>query len=365
MQCYFVRESRSIRVIKKVVVKTCHPKEPTTKHVKINKTPWYPRSKNASGRLYRNKTKWSTKRDPFHTNYLDVTERLVGTLLLVVGVGHGVLATVGRGGRVRGVRAVRVGTSADGLIGVRGLFGSDTAGVAVLVAIGRAAGATADAEGPENGAEKGEDDGQPSSGEHVLANVDGDAVGLEEGTGGAVDDGEEHCRGDGGGSCEEEEDDGDEGGDAAAPATADGEHADEQFDDAGDEGDQVGDEHPLGDGLVDLHDLVVVVGQLILELVVVAQAPDGERVEVELGLGLGALLGGVVAVVNLALAVAPETDGVVVGEGGVILQGLECIGDLVGSDGADVVLAEEVLDFGDCFGAVAANILQVDLGEAL
>lgn len=47
------------------------------------------------------------------------------------------------------------------------------------------------------------------------------------------------------------------------------------------------------------------------------------------------------------------------------MQGAEGIGDLLGSDGADVVLAEEVLDFGDCFGAATANILQVDLGEAL
>lgn len=91
---------------------------------------------------------------------LDVTERLVGTVLLV-GVGHGIFTTVSSGSRVRGVvGAIRLSTSGtNGLIGVRGLLGSDAASASVLVAVRRATRAAADAESPEDGADQGEGDG--------------------------------------------------------------------------------------------------------------------------------------------------------------------------------------------------------------
>jgi hypothetical protein len=47
------------------------------------------------------------------------------------------------------------------------------------------------------------------------------------------------------------------------------------------------------------------------------------------------------------------------------LDGLQGIGDLIGSDGGDVVFLEEGLDFGDCFGAIAADILQIDLARRI
>lgn len=295
-----------------------------------------------------------------------MAEGLVGASLLVVGVGHWVFTTVRSGSRVRGVvGTVGLGTSADGLVGVRGLLSGDATVAAVLVVVGGAAGAAADAESPEDGTNEGKGDSQPGRGEHVLADAQADSVGFEKSAGAAVNDGEKNGRGNRGGGGEEEENNGDQSSDAAAPAAADGEDADKQLSDTQDEGDQVGDEHPLGDGLVDLHNLVVVGGELILDGVVVAQAPDVERIEVVLGLGLGALGGLVVAVLDAALAVAPETDGVEVGESGVILDGFQGTGDLVGSDGGDVVLAQEVLDFGDGLGTIAADILQIDLKRGI
>lgn len=240
---------------------------------------------------------------------LDVTEGLVGAGLLVVGVGHWIFTTVGSGSRVRGVLGtVRLGTGADRLVGVRGLLGGDATVAAVLVVVRGAAGAAADAESPEDGTDEGECDSQPGGGEHVFTDAHGNSVGLEKSTGTTVDDGEENGRSNGSSSGEDEENDGDQSSDAAAPAAADGEDADKQVDDTQDEGDQVGNEHPLGDGLVDLHNLVVIRGQLVLDGVVVAQAPDVERIEIELGLGLGALGGLVVAVGDTAFTVAPETD---------------------------------------------------------
>lgn len=238
-----------------------------------------------------------------------MTEGLVGARLLLIGVGHWVFTTVSSGGRVRGVLGtVRLGTSTDGLVGVRGLLSGDTTVATVLVVVRGAAGATADAESPEDGTDEGECDSQPGRDEHVFADAHGDSVGLEKSASAAVNDGEKDSRGDRGGGGEDEENNSNQSSNAAAPATADGEDADEQIDDTQDEGDQVCDEHPLGDSLVDLHNLVVVGGKLILDGVVVAETPDLQGIEVVLGLGLGALGGFVVAVFDAALTVAPETD---------------------------------------------------------
>lgn len=206
------------------------------------------------------------------------------------GVGSGVLVELGR--RVRGAVVVTVGglggTEAHRLVVVRVLLSGDVARAAALataVVVGGAAGAAAHAEGPEEQSGQGESDSEPGGDEHVLAHGEGDAVGVESGAGAGLDHGEEDGSGHGGGGGEEEGKESEQGGDAAAPAAADGEHADQDLDGGGGKGDDVGDEHPLGDGLVDLYDLAVVVRQLVLDGRVV-QAPDLERVEVELAFRL-------------------------------------------------------------------------------
>lgn len=252
---------------------------------------------------------------------LDVTEGLVG-VLTAVGVGHGVFVCARA--RVRGVVLVAVGrlASTQGLVGVRGLLGDEAAGAVVTgaVVVGRAAGAAAHAEGPEDQGGEGEDDGEPGGGVHVLTHAEGDAVGLEGVAGATLHDGEEDGRGHGGGGGEQEGQEGEEGGDTAAPAAADGEEAQQDLQAGGDEGDDVGDEHPLRDDLVNLHELAVFTGQLLLHGRIV-QTPDLERVEIELAFRLGTL-GSVVlvVVVDVSIAVAPETDRVEVAQGAVTLQ---------------------------------------------
>lgn len=269
------------------------------------------------------------------------------------GVGHRVLVVLGRG--VRGAVVVTVGglggTGTQRLVGVRGLLSGDAATVVTLataVVVGGAAGAAAHAEGPEEQSGQGEDDSEPGGGVHIPAHGEGDAVGVESGAGAGLHDGEEDGRGHGGGGGEEEGKESEQGGDAAAPAAADGEQADQDLDGGGDEGDDVGDEHPLGDGLVDLHNLAVVVRQLVLDDLVV-QAPDLERVKVELAFRLRAFGRGVLVIGNVSIAVAPQTDRVEILQAAVTLEPGQYIRHLVRADAGDAVLVEDGLDFCCCF----------------
>lgn len=215
-----------------------------------------------------------------------MAEGLVGVRSLV-GVGHGVIAAVSSGRWVRGVLLLAVGdlASSKRLVSVGGLFGSDAARTIVAVAVRRATGAAANAEGPENQSGEGESDGQPGSSEHILAQRQANSVGLESCAQGRLEDGEDDGRGNRGSGGEEEGKERKESGDTAAPAAADSEEPNHNLGDGDAEGDYVGDEHPLGDCLVDVHDLFVVAGQLALNIRGV-QAPDREGVEVELALGL-------------------------------------------------------------------------------
>lgn len=290
-----------------------------------------------------------------------MAERLV-SVRASVGVGHRVLVRVDRGRRVRGgvVVAVRLGTGTERLVGVRGLLGGDTALVAAGVVVRGAAGAAADTESPEEHGGERESHGEPGGCKHVLAHVQVDAVGLQGGPEAGLEDRKEDGRGDGGGGGEEEGDDGNQGSDTATPATADGEGADQDLQRGRDKGNDVGDELPLGNGLVHLHDLVVVPGQLILDAGAV-QAPDGERIKVELGLGIGARLSVEFVRGDIAVAVAPKADGVEVGQGAVLLQLVQDILHILRVDIGDASLVQHIFNFLYCLRPIAGDILEVDL----
>ena len=279
-----------------------------------------------------------------------MAEGLVG--IRVAGlVGHRVLVGVHRR-RVRGAVVVAVGlgrASTEGLVGVGRLLGGDTTLVAVVVVVGRAARAAAHTEGPEQHGTEGEDHGQPGGCQHVLAQIQVDTVSLEDRAQAGLEDREQDGRGDRGGGGEEEGDNGSQSGDTAAPTAADGEDTEQNLQDGGHKGDHVGNELPLGDGLVDLHDLGVVTGQFILDAGVL-QAPNLEGVEVEGTLGLGALGGGVlVAAGDVAVTVTPQTDRVEVLQSAVILQLAQHIRHLVLVDVGDAGLLENIFDFLDRF----------------
>lgn len=282
----------------------------------------------------------------------------------LVGVGHGVLPGVSSGSWVGGGLLVAVGdlASTERLVGVGGLLGGDAASVVVVVAVAvwRATGAAANAEGPEDQSAEREGDGQPGSNVDVLAHRQADSVGLERRAQGRLEDGEEDSRGDRSGGGEEEGEESEESGDTATPATADSEETNHNLGDGDDEGDQVGDEHPLGDSLIDVHDLVVLAGQLVLDIRGV-QAPDGEGVEVELALGLGALRNVRLVVVDIAIAVSPKTDLVEVRECAVLLKFGEDIGDILSADIGNSVLLKYIFNLGYCSRSLAGDILEVNL----
>lgn len=192
----------------------------------------------------------------------------------------------------------------------------------------RAAGAAARADDPEQTGAEREGDGQPGGCKHVLSHGALDTVGAEFLVEHGGQDGEE-CRGGGRSGCDEEERHaGNQTGDAATPATADGEETDDQLDNSGDKGDDIGDEHPLGNTLVCGQGLVNAVGKLALDAGAL-QTPDFEGVEVESGLGLGARRGVVfVARGDISVAVAPEANGVEISE-------VQLVGSLV-HDGGQV-----------------------------
>lgn len=273
-----------------------------------------------------------------------------------------VLLLVGHGVGVGGRRRVRsrllvaeglLGTGTNGLVGVRSLLSGQTIAThaLVLVVVGRTAGAAADAEDPEDGSGERESNSEPGSGENVLAHGQLNAVSLEGRAQATLENRENNSRGDGRGGGEDEAGDCEESGDTATPAAADGEDTNEDLEDSDGEGDHVGNEHPLGDGLVDLHDLVVVVGQQIRD-VGARQAPDGDRVEVELRLGAGAVGGVVLLAVDLTVAVTHETDIVVLLDQAVLLVAGKLVNqllDVTGADAGDVELIKDILDFAGCF----------------
>jgi hypothetical protein len=293
-------------------------------------------------RLYSQKKKSSFR--------LDVTEGLVGTGLLVgILVGHGDIIVRRVGGVLAVLGSIGLGSEGrvggtNGLVGVRSLLGSDAAAVivAVLVTVGGPARAAASAEHPEEGTGQREDNCEPCGGVDILAHGHFDAVGFHGCSEGTLRDGEHDCRGKGGAQCEEERDNRDNGSDTAAPATEDGENPDQDLSAGGNECDKVGDEHPFGDSLVDLHDLLQTTAKLLLKLGF-THAQDGRRVEVEFSLRLCAGGDSVLAVGDVALAVTPETNVVEVGDGGIILKGIDEACDLAVGD-INSGLAKFILD---------------------
>lgn len=256
---------------------------------------------------------------------LSMTERLIGVRISVGRRRRGVRGVM----RVRAVRRCRTTLGTERLVGVGSLFSRDTTRGVLLVVVRRATGAAARADDPEQTGGEREGDGQPGGCKHVLPHGALDAVGAELLVEHGSQDGEE-CRGGGRSGCDEEErHTGDQTGDAATPAAADSEETDDQLDNGGDEGDDIGDKHPLGNTLVGGQGLANAVGKLALNAGAL-QTPDFEGVEVESGLGLGAGRGVVfVAAGDVSIAVAPETDGVEIGE-------IQLVGSLV-HDGGQVV----------------------------
>lgn len=213
--------------------------------------------------------------------------------------------------------------STDGLVGVGGLLGGDTvAVVALLVAVGGATRAAASAKHPEEGTAQREDNREPGGSVNVFAHGDFNTIGLHCGSERALCNGEQDCRGEGSGEGEEERHNGDDGSDTAAPATADGEDSNQDLGAGGDECDEVGDEHPLRNGLVDLHDLLHAAAKFLLKLGF-THSQDRRRVEVVLSLGIRARGDGRLAIGNVALAVTPKTDVVKVGDSGIILESVD------------------------------------------
>lgn len=211
------------------------------------------------------------------------------------------------GGVVGGLLGLAVGTQS--LIGVGGLLGHDGA-VAVAVVVRGATGAAAGADDPEESGCEGEGDREPGSDVDVLAHLALNAVLLEFGFEDALEDGEHGGRSDGSGSGEEEGYSRHQAGHAATPATADSEDTDDQFSDRKSKCNDVGDEHPFGNGLVGVQGALDFAGKGILQATLF-QVPDLQRVEPELGLGLGAVVG-LIAVVggDVSFTVAPETNGI-------------------------------------------------------
>lgn len=252
----------------------------------------------------------------------------------------------------------------DGLVVVRGLLGPDTVAT-VLVVVGRAAGAAADGEQPEDVGGEREGGGEPSGGVDVRAQVTGDAIGLEVALHGALEDDEHGGRGGGGGDGEQAGGGREDEDHAAAPAAADGEDRQDEGEAGRDEGDNVRDEHPLGHGLVGLHAIVVRAGQLIPHRFGV-DVPDLERVEVELGLGLGAEgVGELIAVLDAAVAVAPETDVVEVLQVDILLDGIDEVLHLLDTDLIlEVGVLQDRFDLLCCFRR-GRDVLGVDLSAGV
>lgn len=97
----------------------------------------------------------------------------------------------------------------------------------------------------------------------------------------------------------------DNGGHKTAPSAEDGTAADDELDQVGDKGDDVGDEHPLGGKSIDVDSVTkglrygIGVGGIL-------QAPDVYRVEVILRARLAALVDLGDSVLDGAIAVVPQ-----------------------------------------------------------
>lgn len=258
-------------------------------------------------------------------HHLSMTEGFIG-----VRATRGLVVVDRRRGRVRGV-VVRdrlgLAVRAQSLVGVGSLFGHDSA-IAVAVVVRGATGAAAGADDPEESGSEREGDREPGGDVDVLAHLTLDTVLLEIGLEDALEDGEHGGGSDGSGSGEEESNSRHQAGHAATPATADSKDTDDQLDDGESEGDYVGDEHPLGNGLVGVQGALDVAGKGILQTGLF-QVPDLHRVEPELGLGLGAVAG-LIAVVgsDVSFTVAPETNGIEVLDIVLFLDFLERSGEI-------------------------------------
>lgn len=120
----------------------------------------------------------------------------------------------------------------------------------------------------------------------------------------------------------------DQSGDAATPSTADSEDTNHKFDGGCDEGNNVCDEHPLGNSLVDVQGLLHTIRHHIFNARIL-QAPDLHRVEPELGLWFGTEGRLEVVVLDISVAIAPEADGVEILEVGCFLGFFEGLGQLL------------------------------------
>ena len=141
-------------------------------------------------------------------------------------------------------------------------------------------------------------------------------------------DGGEHGRSSHGGcGSEEESNTRDKRGDAATPTTANSEDTNDQFDHGGDEGDNIGDEHPLGDVLVEVQRLAQTTRETILNAGLL-QIPDLNGVKPELSLRLRALRNFEVVVGDVSITVAPQTNVVEVLEVKLLLDLFQGRGDI-------------------------------------
>lgn len=139
----------------------------------------------------------------------------------------------------------------------------------------------------------------------------------------------------------------DQSGNAATPATADSKNPNDEFSGGGDKGDDVGDEHPLGNILVDIHGLLRILRERLSGL---THIPDLEGVKPELSFRLGAKGGFVVVVVvDIPRAVTPETDGVEILQIGTVLGLLDGTGQLLVGD-VLAGLVEQIGYFRGCLG---------------
>ena len=151
--------------------------------------------------------------------------------------------------------------------------------IGILDAI-RAARTAARAQHPEEAGGKGECDGEPGGDIDAVAERAVDVVFFEGAVECANKGGVEDCACEGERDDEEGGDGGDDGGGYTSQAGEESKEADANFDDGGDESDEVGNEHPFGDNAVGVEAIAEGGGEELFDVAVV-EAPDCDRVEPE------------------------------------------------------------------------------------
>lgn len=243
-----------------------------------------------------------------------MTEWLVRILTVVRLHRHVLLRVWVSSRRRRGTTSIRrtvLVRSADTLVRVRSLLGHDAVAAAVAV-VRRASGTAARAEQPEESSSECKRSCEPCSDVNVLAHGPVEAVLFQIGVEYTRIHGEQGGGSNRGCGSEQECNARDQAGDETAHAAADSEKTNKQLKPSGSKSNDISNRHPLGDSFVCLDSVLEAGGENVVDGAAVGaavQAPDSNRVERKLDLGLGAVVDFIFAVAGLvASTVAPEAD---------------------------------------------------------